>query len=1108
MTDQPAYLTLQGVNSPTFRCLPLDGTISWPEILQHHAQHSPHHPFAVYSDYEGCTQTIYYPQLWRAIARVRSGFLASTGLRENPQQTGEDTADSSARESDPPVVGVLANSDGPTYAAVVSAIICSGMTAFPISTRNSPQAVAHLLKQTKTGSLLISADPAMQKLARDAVTLLTSEGVRVELLLMPSFDAIYTESAEGALELPIVVSASPDSVPLILHSSGSTAFPKPIRLTKKKLFEWAMMPYDGEVDLCGMRFSIHGLPMFHAMGLGVLTWAGACGVTLAFFRPSVPPIVPTPEALFEGMVSCGCNAVICVPSVLEAWYHTFDSLQVLIDLKIIVFAGAPMNSAIGDRLAQAGVNLVSLYGATETAALSFGLYDREKGSRTAEDWSWFHLSTRRKTHMVPYDEKERLYEIVAVETPWSQPSAFNTTVDGKRAYATSDILQRHPTKPGLWQVYGRSDDQLMLSTGEKTNPVPLEAMMLEDPSIHCAIMFGRGRLQNGVLIQPVESFDPEDELRLAEFRNKIWPTIEKVNHFAPAHSRLFKEMIIVTPPSKPFEFTPKGNPRRAACIAAYTQEIDAVYAKVEHSSQGDLSPPEQWTGDAVLRFVRTVVNRVMTAPVRDDDDIFQYGCDSLQATWIRNSILHAIRESAALSTHKVSQNVVYAHPTIRALSEHAHEFVSAARAGREHAGKPSEDDMRARTAAMLTMVDKYSSTRITQHPPPAQTFSAADGRTVLVTGTTGRLGSQLLTQLLQRPDVWKVYAVNREKSGSDATLAARQKDAFDTFGLDVSLLSSDKLVMCAAAFDKENVGLKEDRYREICATVDSVVHNAWRVDFNLTLSSLEPLIVGVRNLVALCQNGARAPKMTFVSSISVFRSTPAPEAPIEEPQWSAGGGYSESKWVAENVIAQAGIDALIVRVGQLSGDTVHGAWSPQEWVPALLSASQSAGCVPLYGDEPNISWLPVDVAATALLQAEVNAHSVAGEAATRPRCRYMHLTCPARTSWNSVFGEYARQLGLPLVPYTDWVARATGPRADKDSERSSADRAVTGSAGTRNAAQHLSEFFAQGFGDGIEPRIATEHAVALAPVLADKRPVGEDDARRSVGYWRRIGCLT
>ncbi|SRR5258707_1105758 len=146
------------------------------------------------------------------------------------------------------------------------------------------------------------------------------------------------------------------------------------------------------------------------------------------------------------------------------------------------------------------------------------------------------------------------------------------------AYATSDLLVPHPTKPGLWKIYGRKDDQIMLSTGEKTNPGPLgitaptrswccvclyhflEGILAQDPHVLSAVMFGRGRFQNGVLIDPKPefAFDPKDEAKLENFRALIWqvssllrvslcsqcksrPTVERLNAYAPQHSRLFKE---------------------------------------------------------------------------------------------------------------------------------------------------------------------------------------------------------------------------------------------------------------------------------------------------------------------------------------------------------------------------------------------------------------------------------------------------------------------------------------------------------------------------------------------------------------------------------------
>lgn len=60
---------------------------------------------------------------------------------------------------------------------------------------------------------------------------------------------------------------------------------------------------------------------------------------------------------------------------------------------------------------------------------------------------------------------------------YMRPCVFNTRVDGTDAYATGDLLTPHPTKPGYWKVFGRADDQIILSNGEKVS-VFLPAMTL------------------------------------------------------------------------------------------------------------------------------------------------------------------------------------------------------------------------------------------------------------------------------------------------------------------------------------------------------------------------------------------------------------------------------------------------------------------------------------------------------------------------------------------------------------------------------------------------------------------------------------------------------
>ena len=48
--------------------------------------------------------------------------------------------------------------------------------------------------------------------------------------------------------------------------------------------------------------------------------------------------------------------------------------------------------------------------------------------------------------------------------------------------------------------------------------------MSQDLHVAAAVVFGRGRLQAGILVEPTPecAFHPVDEVKLAEFRNALW----------------------------------------------------------------------------------------------------------------------------------------------------------------------------------------------------------------------------------------------------------------------------------------------------------------------------------------------------------------------------------------------------------------------------------------------------------------------------------------------------------------------------------------------------------------------------------------------------------
>ena len=50
----------------------------------------------------------------------------------------------------------------------------------------------------------------------------------------------------------------------------------------------------------------------------------------------------------------------------------------------------------------------------------------------------------------------------------------------------------------------------------------------------------------------------------------------EANHIAPSFGRIFKEMIIVTPPSKPLPRPAKGTVARKQAIREFAKEIDKL----------------------------------------------------------------------------------------------------------------------------------------------------------------------------------------------------------------------------------------------------------------------------------------------------------------------------------------------------------------------------------------------------------------------------------------------------------------------------------------------------------------------------------------------------
>lgn len=604
---------------------------------------------------------------------------------------------------------------------------------------------------------------------------------------------------------------------------------------------------------------------------------------------------------------------------------------------------------------------------------------------------------------------------------------------------------------------------------------------MQDKNITGAVMFGHGRFQNGVLVQPRMEFDVRDPNLLATFRNKIWASVEKANNYGSSFSRIMKEMILVTSPSKPMQFTAKGTPRRQFMIQEYAEEIDEMYEAVALSSQLHLPPAAEWTEEACVDLARRVVNGVLATDLGDTDDLFEQGCDSLNATWIRNTILQALRSSTTIPIHRVSYTFVYSHPTIRKLGSFIFETIS-----RNVAAHDEADSVSQKVAIMIEYLDKYKAQldSLVLHKLEAHDLAPNGGSVILVTGTTGSFGSHILAKLLLDSSVTKIFALNRPGQGS---VVERQQGAFSTWGLDLSLLHSPKLVLLEAELTKESFGLPQDLYKEIQSVVTTVVHNAWLVNFNRTLrGSFEPLLDGLMNVIKFSlTNGSH---LAFISSIAVASRHPTRTIVPEEflpVETAIRNGYSESKWVAEQMVGYArrvkSLSYTIVRVGQLCGNATNGAWNDKEWVPSIVISAKDIGALPSK-DNQLLYWLPTDVAASALLEIVSNSK--------RHQCLLCHLAAPSPVKWNAMFGAFAARLRVPLVKYSEWLALLKSFAARSEPR-------------TRelNAVNLVDFYESLESGDLDTLHVSTSNAELISTALKQCQPLTALDANRYLTFW-------
>ena len=166
---------------------------------------------------------------------------------------------------------------------------------------------------------------------------------------------------------------------------------------------------------------------------------------------------------------------------------------------------------------------------------------------------------------------------------------------------------------------------------------------------------------------------------------------------------------------------------------------------------------------------------------------------SLQATWIRNTILRVVREQFPDATKRLPTNLVFQAPSVSTLADAVLRAVH------------DTDASNATTVTaenLVQLAEQYSSSLPHR---PSELRPRGSGRDVVtITGTTGGFGCDILHHLLLDDEIEMVYAFNRRGSN----VMDRQRARFRERGLDESLLDSAKFRMVDAVLDVPGFGVE------------------------------------------------------------------------------------------------------------------------------------------------------------------------------------------------------------------------------------------------------------------------------------------------------------
>ena len=497
---------------------------------------------------------------------------------------------------------------------------------------------------------------------------------------------------------------------------------------------------------------------------------------------------------------------------------------------------------------------------------------------------------------VPVESQANIYELsILSRDPFLAPD-FARDV----SYTPGDLFLEDPPGSGYYIIQGRKDDLLVHTTGEKTNPLPMEQAIRLHPIVKQAVVVGHQRFCCAVLIQL--NIEEAFQYELHDIERKVLAAVDEANKDAPMHSRIVRGLVKILPMIKTLPITAKGNVVRKLVDAEYSTIIEEMYErflnqpKTVHSVQ-DHSSKQLWTKDAICVYLQKTVADLVKKPIEVFADysksLYSLAVDSLTTVELRNIL--------SVEFGHLNQNIIYEFSSINALADQLWRIIN------NEQLQTSNDSLHYRETEEI--IDKYINLmkmEQNQNTITSENDTINDNvnRVILLTGANGSLGSHILIQLLRKTQVSRIYCLVR---GEDAT--SRLRSALEIRKLDANvLLDTSRIIVLPMDLSDDKLGQTLDMYHQLQNEVTDIIHAGWKMDFNMTINEFDrECLQGLYQLLKFA-SGPSANlfiRFHFISSISsagsgLFKEIEEEPLPrqigIALPQ-----GYGQAKYAGEHI---------------------------------------------------------------------------------------------------------------------------------------------------------------------------------------------------------------